>query len=226
MSVSEMYERRFKDDRAYRTRVWKVLCSDFFQRYVPEDSVLLDVGAGYCEFVNNIKAGKRIAVDLNPDTRASAADGVDVISASCTDMAAISDETVDVAFVSNLFEHLSREDIVKAIREVRRVLKKDGTFLILQPNIRFCATDYWMFFDHITPIDDRSLVEVLELNGFAIEECRPRFLPFSTKGWLPRPPSSLISLYVKLPFLHRFLGAQAFIRARTDARRLTCEGKP
>ena len=42
--------------------------------------------------------------------------------------------------------------------------------MVLQPNIRFCAKDYWMFFDHVTPIDDRAFVEGLEINGFEILE--------------------------------------------------------
>jgi len=58
--------------------------------------------------------------------------------------------------------------------------------MILQPNIRFCFKDYWMFFDHITPLDDRSLSEVLDGNGLKVVECKPRFLPYTTKSKLPK----------------------------------------
>ncbi len=84
--------------------------------------------------------------------------------------------------------------------------------LILQPNIRFISRDYWMFFDHVTPVDDRALCEALELGGFRIEINVPRFLPYTTASRLPVAPW-LIRLYLRLPILWRVLGGQAFIVA-------------
>src|SRR6185436_13343887 len=134
-----------------RRGMWRVLCQQFFQPYVPRESTVLEVGAGYCEFINSIAGGHKIALDMNPDTRLYAEPNVRVIEASSTDLSAIESGSVDIAFASNLFEHLTRGDIVRTMREVARVLKPAGRFLILQPNIRFCARDFWMFFDHITP---------------------------------------------------------------------------
>ena len=36
---------------------------------MPRDATVLDLAAGHCEFINNIQAGRRIAVDLNPARR-------------------------------------------------------------------------------------------------------------------------------------------------------------
>ena len=85
--------------------------------------------------------------------------------------------------------------------------------MILQLNIRFCFKDYWMFFDHITPLDDRSLSEVLEVNRLKVVECKPRFLPYTTKSKLPKS-IFLLRLYLKFPLAHRLFGKQAFIYAR------------
>jgi hypothetical protein len=82
----------------------------------------------------------------------------------------------------------------------------------LQPNIRFCARDYWMFFDHVTPLDDRSLSEALETNGFRVTRCIPRFLPYTTKSKLPRAPW-MIRAYLACPLAWRVLGAQTFVEA-------------
>jgi hypothetical protein len=82
--------------------------------------------------------------------------------------------------------------------------------MVLQPNIRFCAGDYWMFFDHITPIDDRAFVEGLEINGFEILEVIDRFLPYTTKSRLPKS-LFLIQLYLRLRLVWRFFGQQSFI---------------
>jgi ubiquinone/menaquinone biosynthesis C-methylase UbiE len=212
LDTKDMYQRRFDGDTEFRARMWQVLCEDFFQKYIPPQSVVLELAAGYCEFINNIQAARKIAVDINTDTRQRAATGVEVILNPTTDLSLVPDQNVDVVFVSNFFEHLTRDDIVKTLRETYRVLKSGGRFLILQPNIRFVQKDYWMFFDHITPIDDRALAEALEIVGFKIRELRPRFLPYTTKSRLPKS-LFLLRLYLKLPFLHRILGGQAFVYA-------------
>lgn len=211
--LKEIYHRRFAEDSKFRNKMWEVLCADFFQNYIPENSVVLDVGAGYCEFINNIRVMRKIALDLNPDVKKFAGSEVEVVLSSSTYMKQINDETVDVAFISNFFEHLSKEEIVRSLKEIHRVLKKYGKFLILQPNIRYCAKDYWMFFDHITPLDDRSLSEALETHGFKVVECKPKFLPFTMKSNLPRS-IFLLRLYLKLPFVQRIFGKQAFIYAK------------
>lgn len=212
-NLDKMYRRRFSKDEGFRKAMYGVLCSEFYSRYVPENSLVLDVAAGYCEFINAIKAEGKIAVDANPDVKRHAAKGVRCIVSKSSDMGAIKSGSVDVVFVSNFFEHLPKEEIVLTIREIRRVLKVQGKLLVLQPNIRYAYKDYWMFFDHITPLDDRSLCEALEVNGFEIVECIPRFLPYTTKGSLPKS-LLLLRAYLKIPLLWRLFGQQAFVVAR------------
>lgn len=212
-NLKQMYHRRFGKDIEFRKRMYRILCGEFFQRYIPKNAVVLDVAAGYCEFINNIKAMKKIALDINPDIKQFAENDVDIIVSTSTDMKQVKSETVDTTFISNFFEHLSKNDIVKTIKEIHRVLKKDGKFLILQPNIRYCYKDYWQFFDHITPLDDRSLSEVLEVNGFKVIESIPRFLPYTTKSKLPKS-TFLLSAYLKISIIQKIFGKQAFICAK------------
>lgn len=207
-----LYANRFGHEEEQRTDLWQALCSDFFQKWVPEDSVVLDVAAGHCEFINNIRAGRKIAVDLNPDVKVRAAADVETHHQRSDAMTEIPDGTVDRVFISNFFEHVPREVIVSTLLDVRRVLKPGGKLLILQPNVRYCAKDYWMFFDHITPVDDRALVEVLRATGYDVETCIPRFLPYTTKSRLPSGPR-LVRLYLKVKPAWRIMGAQAFVVA-------------
>jgi SAM-dependent methyltransferase len=211
--LESLYAQRFSADAEDRQRLWQVLCSDYFQRFIPEDAVVLDVAAGYCEFVNNIRAAQRIAVDLNPDVVRRADPGVRALVAPADDMADLDTASVDRVFVSNFFEHVSRATILSTLAEIRRVLRPDGKLLVLQPNIRYCAKDYWMFFDHVTPVDDRALVEALRTTGYEVERCVPRFLPYTTKSRLPNWPV-LVRLYLRMPLAWRLLGAQAFVVAR------------
>src|SRR3989344_107492 len=210
---SRIYGRRFGGEEKFRQEMYKILCSKFFQRYVPEDATVLDVAAGYCEFINNIRAKKKIALDINPDAKKFAKEDVNVITSSSSDMRKIDNGSVDVVYVSNFLEHISREEIQKTMSEIHRVLRTGGTLLVLQPNIRYCYKDYWMFFDHVTPIDHRTLAEILELNGFEIIELRPRFLPYTTKNKLPKS-LSMLKLYLRLPILHSLFGGQAFAFAK------------
>lgn len=208
-----LYDNRFGAEDVQRTDLWRVLCQKFFQRWVPRDATVLDVAAGHCEFINNIEAGRRLAVDLNPDVLVRAAEGVEAVIAHSDSMTHIESSSVDRVFISNFFEHITRDVIVSTLLEAKRVLKSDGKLLVLQPNVRYCARDYWMFFDHITPIDDRALAEAFDATGFDVELSIPRFLPYTTKGRLP-VGTGPVRLYLKVPFAWRFLGAQAFMVGR------------
>ena len=71
-NVAKIYKNRFgrnEHEIAMKNKIWQVLCRYFFQKWVAPESVVLDIGAGYCEFINNIHAQKKIAVDVNADTQ-------------------------------------------------------------------------------------------------------------------------------------------------------------
>ena len=87
--------------------------------------------------------------------------------------------------------------------------------MILQPNIRYCYRDYWMFFDHITPLDHHSLAEALETSGFRVVQSIARFLPYTTKSNLPKS-RALVKAYLRLPVAWRLFGQQAFVVAEVN----------
>ena len=210
MEVKDIYSRRFSKEITFRKEMWSILCRDFFQQWVPLDSTILEIAAGYCEFINHIKAKKKFALDINPDVKKFAAQDVEIIISKSEQIKGVADGSVGVVFTSNFFEHTSKDSIAATLREVYRTIKPGGRLIILQPNIRFCYKDYWMFFDHITPIDDRALVEVLELTNFKVVKVLSQFLPYSTKSALPKS-LLLIKLYLQLPILWRIFGKQALI---------------
>lgn len=212
MDVTKIYAERFSPvERDRKAKIWQVLCEHFFQRYVQPADVVMDLGAGYCEFLRYIRCRERIAVDLNPEVHDYAPPGTRVLITPSNDLSAVPSQSVDVVFASNFFEHLpDKATFLETLWEVRRVLRVGGRLLVLQPNIRVLGGQYWDFVDHHLPLTDRTLVEALSLVNMQAQEVRPRFLPYTTKSRLPQHPL-LVRVYLMLPLVHHFLGGQAWV---------------
>lgn len=219
-SLSSVYSHRFSESELKNKRIlWKTLCDSVFQQYVPIDGTVLDLGAGYCEFVNSITAGKKIAVDLNPELGKFANQDVQVVNSDSRQIGAVSSSTVDTVFTSNFFEHLaSPEALLETLTECRRVLSPEGTIVILMPNIRNLPGKYWDFLDHRLPLTHRSLVEALELTGFTPILVRPKFLPYTVNDSRLPVRSWLVRLYLNLRPAWWLLGKQMLVIAKVDSR--------
>lgn len=212
--ITDIYDQRFQDKDTQRQALWETLCASYFQQHVGSKAAVLDLAAGYCEFINNISCGKKYAVDLNPDTKKYAGKDVKVYITSSVKLPQDLKNKVDVVFVSNFFEHLdSKHDLLETLSAVRQLLKKDGKIMILQPNIRLTKGAYWDFVDHSLPLTEKSLVEALQLSGFQITQLKTRFLPYTTSSGLPIS-SALIKLYLKLPPAQWLMGKQTFVIAQ------------
>lgn len=212
--LARMYRHRFDDgDREAQDVLWSTLCDSFFQQYVRPDDTVLDLGAGSCQFVNHIRAGRKIAVDLNPDTKAAALDA-EVLQTSSEDLSAVADGTVDVVFTSNFFEHLpDKGALLRTLAEVRRVLRPGGRIVVLMPNLFYLGGRYWDYLDHQLPLTHTSLAEALQITGLTVERVEPKFLPYTVKGRLPTH-AALIRLYLKVPLAWKILGRQMLLVAR------------
>ena len=151
--------------------LWGVLVKDYLQKYVPATGTVVDLGAGNCEFINEVRALRRIAVDLNPDTVDFADPGVEVLTTRSDCMRTLDDESVETVFTSNFFEHLpTKGDLLSTLAECRRVTVRVGCSSYLNTNIRYLPGRYWDYFDHHLPLTHLSLSEALELSGYDVVE--------------------------------------------------------
>src|SRR5271163_3610238 len=118
--LERIYRERFSGNLEYRQRVWKELTSGVFAEWVTPGSVVLDLGCGYCEFINNIQARKKYGMDLNPDASRNAAADVTVIQQDCSQAWQIEPDSLDVVFTSNFFEHLpTKTHLEQTLRHAR-----------------------------------------------------------------------------------------------------------
>jgi SAM-dependent methyltransferase len=206
------HDTRFAYD-ARRDVLWKTLCDAFFQRLVPADACVLELGCGYGGFINHIRAARRIAVDRWDGAAKFVSPEVELRIGDATSLEFVANDSVDFAFASNLFEHLTQDDLVRVLEQLRSKLKRGGTLNILQPNYRFAYREYFDDYTHRSIYSDRSLADLLTANGFRIVDCRPKFLPLTVTSGLPVSPV-LIRLYLALPV--KPLGKQMWLRAVVD----------
>lgn len=216
--LSTIYQARFSQTGlGKRERVWRALCSSFFQRKVGPNKTVLDLACGYGDFINHIEAKAKFAVDLNPDAKQHLSGDIQFSNAPATDLGSVPDEALDVVFTSNFLEHLPDKTALDAVfLQVHKKLKPGGKFIVLGPNIKYAYREYWDFYDHYIPLSHLSLAEGLSISGFSIEEVIPKFLPFTMNNATPAHPL-LVKAYLRLPIAWKVMGKQFLVIARKDS---------
>src|SRR5215469_2535976 len=109
-----------------RDVVWRSLWRFYFCRLISPTDCVLDLGCGYGDFINNVIARRRIAVDLWEDFPKHVHPDVERVVGSVTELDFIEDGAVDFAFAGNLFEHLSRENFACVLHILRKKLSSRG----------------------------------------------------------------------------------------------------
>jgi SAM-dependent methyltransferase len=210
-TLQRQYRQRFAEGQEYRNDLWRVLCQNFFQRMIDPTATLLDLGCGWGEFSNNITAGKKYAMDLNPDAASHLDSDVELLAQDCSHPWPLGENSLDVVFTSNFLEHLpDKAAIERTVVELKRCLKPGGAIIALGPNVRFLPGQYWDFWDHHVQISDRSLAELLQMNGFHIAVQHPGFLPYTISDGR-KPNLLLVKLYLRIPLAWKIMGKQFLV---------------
>ena len=212
--LSKIYHRRFVRTAAYRNRVWQVLTRNFFNQWIQSTAAVLDLGCGYGEFINNIPAQRKLAMDLNPDAPKHLDPKVEFLHQDCSAPWPLAENSLDVVFTSNFFEHLpNTECLNRTLAQALRCLKPGGRLIAIGPNIKYLQGEYCDFYDHHVYLTETSLGEALEIAGYEIEVITPRFLPFTMVA-APEYPMFFVRLYLALPKLWWVRGRQFLLVAR------------
>lgn len=195
-----------------RRIVWPVL-NAYLARWIPADAHVLEIGAGYCHWINGVRAGRRVAVDVWPDLGRYAAPGVEVnVLDLSSGFRSLGPATFGVVLASNILEHFEPDAAARVVDDVAALLTPGGRFIIIQPNFRTAYRRYFDDYTHRSIFTDVSLSALLRSRGFRIDVCRPRFLPYSMQGARASIRPWLIRAYLRSP-LKPFAG-QMLIVAR------------
>ena len=187
---------------------------------------VIDIGCGegrHCHGVQLLTEAQAVGVDLDEPSLALARErGADLegkgppaefLSADAGKLP-FEDASFDAAICSEVLEHVP--DMAALVAEAARVLKPEGIYLAMQPNLRCEPGRYWDYYDHILPLTHLSCREAFVKSGFDVTHLVDRFIPFSTDSKLPQHPL-LVKLYLRIPLVWRLLGGQFVIVGRNVA---------
>jgi ubiquinone/menaquinone biosynthesis C-methylase UbiE len=174
------FETRLAPD-VNRRAVWGHICR-YLSRWIPADSDVLELGAGWCDFANLVQARSVCAMDIDAVVKRAAADHVHAEVGDCADLSRFPDASFDVVFASNLLEHLERPTASRLLSESRRVLRPSGRLILLQPNFRLNPGGYFDDYTHVAIYTDKSLGDYLTASGWKVQHVAAKFLPLTMKS--------------------------------------------
>lgn len=185
-----------------------MISADILRRVPEKCSALLDLGAGYGDFINQASAPEKWAVDQWERFSHFLRPGIKPIVADIRGELALPEAHFDLCFMSNVLEHLISEDAEKVLANVRRHLRPGAYLALLQPNFTYCYRTYFDDYTHKTIYTLEGLSNFLADRGFKVIHRHPRYLPFSFKSRLPRPLWA-VRAYLRSPW--RPMGAQMLV---------------
>lgn len=213
MNKNPYFSTRFRYDER-KIKIWHVIAK-YLQKYIPEDAKLLEFGAGYCYFINNIKAKEKHALDINELVKKYASKDVKTYIGNISEFK-FQDEYFDVIFSSNVLEHMTVDEILITLKEMYRILG-GGKLIIMSPNFRYSYKSYFDDYTHKTILTNRSLKDMVIGSGFTVTQFIPKFLPFSAESKLPASPL-LTKLYLSSP-IKPFSGQMLCIATKQGVRK-------
>jgi SAM-dependent methyltransferase len=197
-----------------RAVVWNAV-AEHLAAWVPADARVLEIGAGYCDWINNVGGTKRVAVDIWPEVVRHAKKGVEALVLDVSrDLPTLGTAAFDVVLASNILEHFEPGVAASVVHDIGRLLSPGGRLLVIQPNFRYASRHYFDDYTHRSVFTDVSLPNLLRAHGFVIDRVEPRFLPYSMRGTkLPIRPWT-VRAYLRSPF--KPMAGQMLVIARSE----------
>jgi SAM-dependent methyltransferase len=214
MSAVAGYHHVHLPEHPARAVVWRVI-AEYLARWVPRDARVLEIGAGYCCWINAVRGSRKVAVDAWPDVVRHAAQSVEALVLDASGgLARFADGSFDLVLASNVIEHFEPDAAAGVAAEIVRLLSPGGRLMVIQPNFRYAYRQYYDDYTHRSTFTHVSLVNLLRSAGLRMLRVEPRFLPYSMRATrLPVTPW-LVRAYLRSPIRPR--AGQMLVVAQKD----------
>lgn len=183
-----------------RAVVWQVI-AEHLAAWIPPDAEVVEIGAGYCDWINAVQARRKVAVDLWPELPQQCAANVQPMIADLSNegLRSLGPAQFDVVLASNVLEHFEPDTASGIVFDVAALLREHGRFIVIQPNFRHAYRRYFDDYTHRSVFTNVSLAALLRSAGFDIELERPRFLPYSMRDRRWPVPRWAVRAYLASP---------------------------
>ncbi len=182
-----------------RVIIWRAIV-DYLADYIPHTAHVLEIGAGYCDWINQVQAARKIALDVWPDLPNFAAPDVQPIVCDLVGGLPLwSASAFDVVLASNVLEHFAPDVVSQLAAAVFELLRPNGRLIVIQPNFRYAYRHYFDDYTHRSVFTDVSLPNLLRSRGFQIDKVQARFLPYSMRDNRLPIRAWLVRAYLRLP---------------------------
>lgn len=214
MDYEALYKHRFKDvDQNERNKVWGVI-SQYITSLAGSPNRVLDPACGLGEFINFCPSEEKWAADLGMDGT-TLSPNIKFVSGAFLDID-LPDDYFDLIYLSNVLEHLPSQIAVNDfLVHARKKLRTGGVLIVMGPNFKYCADEYFDCADHTTILTHVAVEEHLAAAGLEINLVVPRFLPYSFRSRLPSFKLTT-RLYLSLPVVWKLLGKQFLLVSRKN----------
>jgi 2-polyprenyl-3-methyl-5-hydroxy-6-metoxy-1,4-benzoquinol methylase len=171
---------------------------------------VLDVGCGdgRCSEMILDMGNEVYGIDIRPDRVESAKQkGIKASVADLTKSFPFDDEFFDLIYAVEILEHIYDTEFF--LQEAKRLLRKNGTLIVTVPNI-VClpnriraifglypkhvapARKHWSVGEHIRVFTKSMLINILERNGFEIEDVEANLVSFAPTKRTKKPWSKYL----------------------------------
>ena len=182
-----------------RDIVWRAVADDLAQ-WIPPAGQVLEIGAGYCCWINAVRARRKVAVDSWQGFDEHAAPDVQpIVMDASSGLRTLGTGQFDAVLASNFLEHFDASAAAAIVDDVAALLRPGGRFLIVQPNFRYAFRQYFDDYTHRSVFTDVSLPNLLRAHGFTVEAVKPRYLPYSMRGRQFPIAGWMVRLYLMSP---------------------------
>jgi hypothetical protein len=169
----------------------KILWSEVIRHLRPflgiKSDRILEIGSGHGEFINQIKAREKYAVDLIRPTKNTLSKDVIFHEIDLTKNRLDFNVKFDLIFSSNMLEHIDLESVHSVIEQMEMILEDHGSLVLIGPNFKTAYRHYYDDPTHITALSDITLILICKKYGLIPRKVIPKFLPYTMQSSLGGP---------------------------------------